>query len=119
MAAAGPVHDLKAVQRLVAATPQRVSYRDEFTVEVVADLDDLDPEPAKAFIRAALCCLTEADYVHTLTAQAPPADVYGWRDGRGRGWYVKFAQLANGRLRVISFHPPAAPLRTRTGVITR
>jgi len=115
--AAAPAHNLASVQRLVAATPDRVVFRRAFTTEVVANLDDVDPRTARLTILDALCRLIPDDYAHTLTAQAPPADVYGWRDGRGRGWYIKFTVLPDGRLFVISFHPPEASLRTRSGVV--
>jgi len=114
---AAPAHNLASVQRLVAAAPDLVVFRRAFTTEVVADLDDVDPRTARRTILDALCRLVPDDYAQTLTAQSPPADVYGWRDGLGRGWYIKFTVLPDGRLLVISFHPPEAPLRTRAGVV--
>jgi hypothetical protein len=110
---------LAAVQRVVATRPHRVLLREAFTTEVLGELLDLAYADARRHVLDVLAQLTAAEYAHTRTAQAPPADVYGWRDGRGRGWYIKFTVLADGRPYVVSFHPPEAPLRTRSGVVTR
>lgn len=111
-----PAHDLDEVKRLArdAASPPELAYRQ--AVEVVMDRLDLSDGEARAFILAEVTSLTLDDFAETLTAKAPPADVYGIQR-RGCGWYVKVAIKPSSRLVVISFHPPALPLRTRSGTI--
>src|SRR5262249_31956302 len=112
-----PAYDLAAVQTFVRDTPGRVVFRRAFTIDILVARDDVDEPTARRPIREAIRRLTDDCYAHTLTTHAPAADVYGWHDHRGRGWYIKFAFQSDGRLFVISFHPPTTPLRTQAGVV--
>jgi hypothetical protein len=65
-----------------------------------------------------LARLTADQLWKTDTSGTPPADVYGW-NGRGCGWYVKL-KIEDGRLHVLSFHPPEHPFRTtKSGDVVR
>ena len=111
-----PAYDLAAIQRL-AATPGRVGFRRSLTIRVVCERLGVAEPAARRLMRDVIGRLTPDDYAETLRAIEPPADVYGWIDGQGRGWYIKFAIDATGDLFVVSFHPPTSPLRTRAGVV--
>lgn len=109
-----PAHDLDEVKRLAQAG--RVWIHERKASEIVGDLLDLGQGQAQSFVLERVLQLCPDDFAETLTAKAPPADVYGFWYER-RGWYVKLAIL-QGTLQIISFHPPALPLRTRSGTIT-
>jgi hypothetical protein len=109
-----PAYDLAEVQRLALARLAYLSPRK--ARDIVGDLLDLEPRDAEAFVLGLLGQLRPEHFAETKTEKAPPADVYGLFF-EGRGWYVKIA-IDQGRLVVISCHPPEAPLRTRAGTIT-
>jgi hypothetical protein len=109
-----PAHDITLAKQLLAAGRVRLNRRK--SSDIVQELLDLSPLAADSFIFAVVTGLGEADFAHTVTEKAPPADVYGvFVDGRG--WYVKIA-IDSRLLLVISCHPPEAPLRTHSGTVT-
>lgn len=85
------------------------------TYEVVADKFDMTISHAIDLILDELCRLDVSCFCETVTAQAPPADVYS-HDWRGCEWYVKVAlsPAPARQLTVISFHPAERRMRRVT-----
>ena len=108
-----PAHDLEEVRRLAGlGSPHARPFKDN-ALDMVADALDVDLVAAEAHILKLVGRLTPGCYVETLTAKAPPADVYGLAEV-GHGWYIKVA-IDRGKLLVISCHAPSRPLHTRSG----
>lgn len=112
-----PAYDLAEVQRQARTCPTIVVFNEANSVETVSALLDLDTRPARAFILSLIAALTSENYAGPFDAMKPPADVYGVV-ASGHGWYIKVS-LVHGRLSVHSCHPPATPLVTPAGTITR
>jgi hypothetical protein len=111
-----PVHELGEVRRQAQGHGPPARITQTLALEpVMARLDLTEPE-ARRWILALVVDLMPHDFAETLTAKAPPADVYGVQR-QGCGWYVKVALEPSGRLVVISCHPPTGPLRTRLGSV--
>lgn len=82
--------------------------------EVVQVTGLTDPE-AEAFVRRKLTSLTEDDYHDNVSDQGSPADIYGIRDKHGC-WWIKLV-LENGRVIVISCHPPEFDMLLVSGTV--
>ncbi|RYE73830.1 MAG: hypothetical protein EOO74_12470 [Myxococcales bacterium] len=111
-----PAHDLDEVRRQAQGQGQEPRVTRTLALDpVMARLDLTEPQ-ARHWILALVADLAPLDFAETLIAKPPPADVYGVHR-QGCGWYVKVVLEPDGRLVVISCHPPMTTLRTRSGPI--
>ena len=110
-----PFHDLREFQSQAQKSRIRFCNRPLDAVERCMGFEDV--AEARDFIREAIAELTLDDFVKpTILDLGDEADVYGWKDHEGRGWYIKFAfSKRHDRFEVVSFHPPEHDLFTRSG----
>jgi hypothetical protein len=113
VAARGPHHSLDEVKRLVASG--------SFTVMKGRGLSLLVPPltyaEALGFVAAAVQLLSVDNFHATVQLTYDIADEYGITI-ENTGWYIKLCIDRDiPEAVVISFHPPAHPMRTRAGIV--
>lgn len=111
----GPVYALADVKKLanLSVIGSRVAKR-------VEDQLGCSAAEAESYIRQVLSGLVADDYVDSRVLDYNPsveADVYGVANDDGN-WYVKFYSR-NGRVFVVSCHPPEHNLRTMGGKVRK
>ncbi|MBW3570327.1 MAG: hypothetical protein KY467_04405 [Gemmatimonadetes bacterium] len=112
----GPAVDLAQFQAQVRAGNFHVYVTRALTC--IQRLRECRPREAREYARRAVLSLQEGDYAHTVKMpDGQLMDVYG-KVIEEDGWYLKIEiSMHDGQPGIVSCHPAAHDLATRSGVV--